>query len=192
MPGRKLKETQYSDSELVRLIVSGGQTEYFGVLYDKYARFIYNKCYSFVRNEEEAKDLTHDVFIKIYVNLVNFKGKSELFTWLYSITLHTCIKYINKKKNLKITFSENLETDSDWAYELSDDTNETDLLFKIGYEKLVQILEQIPVDDKLLLLMKYHDDLPIKQICEILDLKASTVKMRLLRVKKKVLTLSEN
>jgi|SRR5690554_3422786 len=192
MSGVDLDGAKYSDTELVKLIVGSGQTEYFSILYDRYAPFIYNKSYSFVRNEEEAKDLTHDVFIKIYVNLFTYKGKSELFTWIYSVTLHTCIKYINKKKNLKITFSENLENEANWADELIDDASETEQLFNIGYEKLYKILEKIPVDDKLLLLMKYQDDLPIKQICEILNLKESTVKMRLLRAKKKVLTLSEN
>lgn len=190
MINRNKNKNEFSDQELINIIVLSGKTEYFSVLYDRYASFIYNKCYSFVDNIDEAKDLTHDVFIVIFLKLNTFKGESELFTWIYSVTLHTCIKYVKKKKNIYISFPELIQNEDSSIYDLEDDSVNREILFKVGYKRLQEILEKIPVEDKLLLIMKYQEDLQIKQICKILELKESTVKMRLLRAKKKVLTLS--
>lgn len=178
-----------SDTELVERIVSSNDTRYFSVLYDRYASFVYNKCYSFVSSQAEAEDLTHDIFIKIYVHLKSFKGDSKLSTWIYAITYHFCINYINKKK--KWVVSDTLDV---WAMDeeqpVEDHLYEEEL-FEMNYNRLQEILDQIPVDDKMILLMKYQDDLSIKEIANVLNVKLSTVKMRLHRAKKKVIELRD-
>lgn len=62
-------------------------------------------------------------------------------------------------------------------------------LLEINYAKLQEILQEIPVEDKMILLMKYQEDMSIKEIAKVLDVKLSTVKMRLHRAKKKVIEL---
>ncbi len=188
-----LRERQhdYSDEDLVKLIVSTKDTRYFSVLYDKYASFIYNKCFSFVDSEDEAQDLTHDIFIKIYLNLKTFKGESKLSTWIYAIAYHFCINYVNKNKKGKVLLFDEIEdfiSENDETF-LEDEHDEA--LFEINYAKLQKILAALPVDDRLILLMKYQDELSIKEISRILNVKLSTVKMRLHRAKKKVMELRE-
>ncbi|WP_245725347.1 RNA polymerase sigma factor [Paenimyroides marinum] len=183
-------KVNYTDEELVKLIVDNKDSYYFSILYDRYAKFVYNRCYSFVNSEDEAQDLTHDIFIKIYVSLNTFKGKSKLSTWIYSIVYHFCINYINKKKAQKIVFYEipdDVNPDKE-SFDLIDDIDDQDL-FEINYEKLQEILQKISDKDRIILLMKYQDDLTIKEISELLGLKESTIKMRLLRAKKRVLEL---
>lgn len=192
MGGKLKKKCEYSDLMLVELIVEYGKTHYFEVLYDRYAHFVYNKCFWFVNEEEEAKDLTQEIFIKIYLNLPKFKGNSKLSTWIYSITVHTSIKYINKNKNKSILLSEN-HLNSQYINENADISEPSDAeLLDINYEILQEILNVLPVSDKMLLLMKYQDNLSINQIVEILNVKESAVKMRLLRAKKKVMELHRN
>src|SRR5690606_27300837 len=159
-------------------------------LYDRYAKFVYNKCYSFVNSEAEAQDLTHDIFIKIYVSLNTFKGKSKLSTWIYSVVHHFCINYINKKKSQKIVFyevSDDVNADTE-NLDLIDDIDDEDL-FEISYNNLQEILQKLSDNDRIILLMKYQDDLTIKEISELLGLKESAIKMRLLRAKKRVMEL---
>lgn len=191
MCGKVKNKCEYSDWVLVELIVKYGKIHYFEMLYDRYAHFVYNKCFWFVNEEEETKDLTQEIFIKIYLNLPKFKGNSKLSTWIYSITVHTSIKYVNKNKSKSksIRLSENhlnnqYSTENPDIFEPSDSE-----LLDINYERLQEILDVLPVGDKMMLLMKYQDNLSINQIVEILDIKESAVKMRLLRAKKKVMEL---
>jgi len=181
-----MKKVDYSDEELLRLIVEEDLASYFEILYDRYAPFIYNKCFWFVNNEEEAKDLTQEIFIKIYLNLHKFKGNSKLSTWIYAITVHTSIKFVNRNKNKALLLSEdNLQ--NYYIMENVDSTEPSDAeLLDIKYEKLQQIMNVLPIEDKMLLLMKYQDDLSINKIVQILNIKESAVKMRLLRAKKRV------
>lgn|SRR5690606_32342222 len=183
------KHTAYTDEELVRKIVAEKDSYYFSILYDRYARFVYSKCYTFVNSEEEAQDLTHDIFIKIFINLKSFKGGSALATWIYSITYHFCINYINKKKSEKVVFSNEI-IEGVYEDDINDKRFESEL-FEIQYTQLQEIILQLSVEDRMILLMKYQDDLSVKEIMKILKLNDSAVKMRLQRARKKVLEIRE-
>src|SRR5690606_41277107 len=65
------------DNELVTRIVETNNTELFGVLYDRHAPKVYNKCLGLLKNPIEAQDLTHDIFVHLFVKLRTFKGRSE-------------------------------------------------------------------------------------------------------------------
>lgn len=193
MWGQQQNECKYSDLELVELIVKFGKTHYFEVLYDRYAHFVYNKCFWFVNHEEEAKDLTQDIFIKIYLNLPKFKGNSKLSTWIYAITVHSSINYVNQSKTKNKPIQLNDQIYNKELTDTSDSTEPSDAeLFDINFKMLQEILNRLPIDDKMLLLMKYQDNLSVNQIVEILNIKESAVKMRLLRAKKKVMELQIN
>jgi len=75
-----------------------GDEKSFDHLYEKYHISIYTICYRFIRNEADALELTQDVFIKTYNNLRKFREKSKFFTWLYRITVNTCISFRRKNK----------------------------------------------------------------------------------------------
>ena len=185
-----MKKIYYSDEELLRFITETGDASYFEMLYDRYAPFIYNKCFWFVNDEEEAKDLTQEIFIKIYLNLPKFKGNSKLSTWIYAITVHTSIKFVNKNKNKAIVLSEeilhNYFTENIDYNEISDAE-----LLDINYEILQKIMNVLPIEDRMVLLMKYQYNLSINKIVQILNIKESAVKMRLSRAKKKVKEIRE-
>lgn len=179
-----------SDEELVKLIVVDKNTHYFSILYDRYAKYIYNKCFNFVNSDDEAQDLTHDIFIKIYINLKSFKGQSKLSTWIYSVAYNFCISYVSSKSKKSDLSNEIIDNLVDDGVDIIDDNTEKDL-FEINYSKLQELLKLLPIDDRVVLLMKYQDDLSIKEIAEMLNLKQSAVKMRLHRAKKKILELRD-
>jgi len=83
------KETLFqkmTDEELVKKIVNDNNALLFGELYDRYAKVVYNKCHGFSTSKNEAEDLTQDVFLKLFIELSSFNGKSKFSTWLYSFT----------------------------------------------------------------------------------------------------------
>lgn len=178
----KLKEPkQPSDEELIQEIVETQNSVKIGVLYERYADKVYRKCLSFVKDEAIAEDLTHDIFIKLYMNLASFKGKSKFSTWLYSITYNFCIDYIRKRKKRKtVSVEEERGFVDDMEVESLDDFQD------MKVTQLAAVLEQVKVEEKMILLMKYRENMSIKDIQESLNVSESAVKMRIKRAKEKV------
>ena len=173
-----------SDEDLIFKIIETNNTQLFAILYDRFSKVVYNKCYGFSKNKEEAEDLTHDVFIRLFVKLKTFKGNSKFSTWLYSFTYNFCVNYVQRndfKKKEKVTVVTDNIQDDDLSQEIDDLT-----LFELKSEKLAKALSLIDPTEKMILLMKYQDDMTIKEIQDSLNLGESAVKMRIKRAKQKV------
>lgn len=178
-----------SDIDLVKGIVETNDASLFAVLYDRYSYTVYNRCYGFTNSKEEAQDLTHDLFLHLFVKLRTFKGRSKFSTWLYSLTYNFCINYLtrhNYKKNKR-------DLDNDiWEEESQeDDSSEADLM-GLKIEKLGKAMKIIDPQDKIILLMKYQDNFSIKEIKDVLEISESAVKMRLKRARNRVINIYEN
>ncbi|PKH49294.1 RNA polymerase subunit sigma-70 [Tenacibaculum sp. Bg11-29] len=172
-----------TDEDLVFEIIRTNDRELFALLYERFYRLVYNKCYGFSKNKHEAEDLMHDVFIRLFFKLKTFKGSSKFSVWLYSFTYNFCVNYVNRnsyKKKQKITvITDRIKDNND---EVNDIT-----FFELKSEKLKKALAIIPVSEKNILLMKYQKDMSINDISEILALGHSAVKMRIKRAKQKVI-----
>jgi RNA polymerase sigma-70 factor (ECF subfamily) len=173
-----------TEEEIIKKLVHSNDTSAFSVLYDKYADKIYYKCLSFVKDKQLAQDLTHDIFVKIFITIKKFKFESSFSTWVYRITYNFCIDYLRRQQKYSVS---RLNEEDDIGEEVED----TDELFAISVENLEVLLEQIPTEDKAILLMKYQDELSIKDITGTLEISESATKMRLKRAKEKVVTLSK-
>ncbi len=173
-----------SDEELVQRIVANNNPLLFGKLYDRYAKMVYNKCYGFSRSEDEAEDLTQDVFLQLFIKLKMFKGRSKFSTWLYSFTYNFCVNYVNRNKQRKMSDKSVPVEDSEYKIreEVPDES-----LFEMKASKLKEALELVSPEDKSILLLKYQDGASIKDLVALMDLGESAVKMRLKRAKEKLL-----
>ncbi|MCX2678413.1 RNA polymerase sigma factor [Galbibacter sp. EGI 63066] len=169
------------DGELVAKIVATNNTHLFSILYDRYAEIVYHKCLSFSNSVEEAQDLTHDIFVQLFIKLRSFKGKSKFSTWLYSFTYNFCVNYVQrnlKKRREKFVSTEDTTQEPYQETEI-DDKN----IYEMKSEKLSKALKLIEPADKMVLMMKYQDDMSIKEIQKALDIGLSATKMRLNRAK---------
>lgn len=173
-----------TDEALVAEIVRSRNTLLFAVLYDRYAQRIYNKCYGFARSEAEAQDLMQDVFLHLYIKLPSFKGKSRFSTWVYSLTYHFCVNYVNRDKQRKMGDKSVREAEIEDQMEY-EDVDEQEIL-RMKSDKLQLALKQLEPEDKALLLLKYQDEASVKDIQELMDLGESAVKMRLKRARAKL------
>jgi len=179
-----------SDEDLVKGIVEKNDTLLFGILYDRFDKLVYNKCRGFSRSDDEAEDLTQDIFLKLFVKLNSFKGKSKFSTWLYAFTYNHCVNYVNRSTAKKIE-KQSVDTDNlkDDYYD-SDDND--DSIRNLKVEKLKEALEKISPEEKMILLLKYQDSLSIKDLTGVLDIGESAVKMRLKRAKDKLVNVYNN
>lgn len=171
------------DDEIIRLIKNEGKKEYFGELYKRYHHKVLDKCYSFVKDKGIAEELTEDIFSKTYEKLPSFRQLSTFSSWLYSITYNHCIDYLREKKKLHYP---NWSRENEIP-EIIDDSEEQ--VNEITYEKLLIILDQIHPEEKALLLMKYQDNLSLKQIGKALRISEDATKMRLKRARTRVMYL---
>lgn len=173
-----------SDEELVFEIVTTNSSHLFAVLYNRFSQFVYNKCYRFTNSKQEAEDLTHDVFVRLFDKLNTFKGNSKFSTWLYSFTYNFCVNYVQrntykKKQRLTVLTDDVKETFDELNF---DDKNTATL----SSDKLYRVLEKVNAKEKSILLMKYQEEMSIKEIEKALNLGESAVKMRIKRAKQKV------
>ncbi|MFV9551266.1 RNA polymerase sigma factor [Algibacter sp. PT7-4] len=173
-----------SDEDLVEAIVKTNNTLLFEKLYDKYAGLVYNKCFGFAKDGDEAKDLTQDVFLKLFVKLASFKGKSKFSTWLYAFTYNHCVNYVTRNTAKKF---EKQSVDYKDIENLSEEEDDNSFL-SMQVDKLKIALELISPEEKMILLLKYQDNLSIKEIASALSIGESAVKMRIKRAKDKLVT----
>jgi len=169
------------DEELLQYL-DLDKDEVLSQIYLRYEKRVFFKAKSILKDHNLAMDLTHDVFIRIFTNLQQFKGRSKFSLWVHSITFNTSMKFLSKNK--KQSFFEWTENE-DINDESAEDINEK-VLLEASLDSLENGLEQLNADEKYLLYMKYTDDLSIKDICKITGLKESNVKMRLKRTRDKL------
>ena len=97
--------TELDDSALVAESVAGNR-EAFDVIVERHRRAIYQVCFRFVNNHEDASDLAQDAFVRAWKGLKNFKGQAALATWLYRIAVNVCLNRVS----LKLPPSEPIES----------------------------------------------------------------------------------
>lgn len=91
------------DIILVRRFKNGDEKA-FDRLFEKYQVPLYSICYRFTRNAADARDITQDIFIKVYNNLTKFHEKSKFFTWLYRIAINTSISFKRKMHTRELQY----------------------------------------------------------------------------------------
>jgi RNA polymerase sigma-70 factor (ECF subfamily) len=74
-----------------------GRPGAFDVIVERHRRQVYQLCYRFVGNHEDASDLSQDVFLRAYRGLGKFRGGSTLSTWLYRIGVNLCLNRVARK-----------------------------------------------------------------------------------------------
>lgn len=174
-----------TDEELVAEISKTKNTALFGLLYDRFCDVVYNKCYGFASSSDEAKDLTQDVFLKLFMKIDSFRGQSKFSTWLYAFTYNHCVNYVSRDKAKKMSMKSVPAEQYGHLMVEADDYS----LFQLQVSKLKKALELISAEDKMILLLKYQDDLSVKELTQVLGIGESAVKMRLKRAKARVIDL---
>jgi RNA polymerase sigma factor (sigma-70 family) len=175
------------DLEVIHVYLATQNNPCFTLLYNRYVSKVYAKCISILKEENLAHDATQEIFLKIFLNLSKFGEKAQFSTWIYSITYNFCIDYLRKNKKYDAIFSDKIEQAPDLADEVPDE-----VLLEMEVKTLRQVIDKIPEGDRIILFMKYQDDLPIKDIAEILQKTESAVKMQIKRAKAKAQKIKED
>ena len=135
---------------------------------------IYTVCYMFSKDEDEMNDLFQEVLINLWKGLQNFRGESDVRTWIYRISLNTCISCDRKKqkrKTIPLTMNINPFTDSD------DDSRQV--------QQLNRRISQLGPFDRAIILL-WLENMSYEEIGEIVGISTKNVSVRLFRIKEKL------
>ncbi len=147
----------------------------FRQIYEQYKAMVLQICTGFVKGEpQQASDLCQEVFINVWNALDGFRGRASLKTWLYRITVNTCLQYIRKHEKRKEVSLEGLER----LPEKQDADN-------IQRQVLYQAIGQLTEVDRLLMMMVL-EELSYEEISEIMGISSSNLRVRIHRIKSKL------
>lgn len=155
-------------------LAKNGDSQAFSRMVNSVKIKLYKTGMSILKNDDDACDAIQETLISAYKNLPALNNPEYFNTWIIRILINKCYDII--RKNKKITFlNEKLEVNDNTYYEMY--CNES---------RLEKVLNQIDSDLRTVIVLFYYDDLPIKDIAEILNIPEGTVKSRLSRARDKI------
>jgi RNA polymerase sigma-70 factor, ECF subfamily len=147
-----------------------GQRDAFGVIVARHQRAIYQVCYRFVNNHEDASDLSQETFVRAWRGLASFKGQSALSTWLYRIAVNICLNRVSVKR----PDTEPLDHDQFEDVEAEDAVG--GLLRDERAAAVRRAIAVLPAKQRATLILRAYHDLSHQQIADILGSSVGAVK----------------
>ena len=92
------KDLMNSEGDILDLISLGKSHQAMNLIMSRFKRFVFSIAIRYMRDEEDAKDITQEAFIKAYQSIETFRGDSHIRTWLYTITRNLCLNALDKQK----------------------------------------------------------------------------------------------
>jgi len=171
-----------SDTEiLVGMKRSETQEQAFRALMSKYQERLYLHIRRMVTEHSDADDVLQNTLIKIYRGIANFKGNSELYTWLYRIATNESITFLKRKKRHTSTSIQNENLDME-------NRLKADTWFDgdAAQQKLKAAIAILPQKQQLVFNMRYYDDMSYKDISEVLGTSVGALKASYHHAAKKI------
>lgn len=134
----------------------------FNLLVLTYQKKIYWHIRKMVIDHDDADDLTQDVFVKVYKNILSFREDSQLYTWLYRIATNECLTFLQRKKRRFFLPFGDVEAELSNKLDSSSHIEGDEIQIK-----LQKALLKLPDKQRLVFNMKYFDDMPYEEISAI-------------------------
>ncbi len=159
------------EKKLVETAKDGG-VQAFGLLYEFYLPKIYRFVLLKVGHREEAEDLTHQVFVKAWENIDKYEFRGYSFgSWLYQIARNTTIDYYRRRSGVEVSIEE-------LTIELpSEDSVEGKIDDKLDLRKIMKAIKELNEVEQEVLIMRFVDDLPIKEVADAIGKTEGAVKL---------------
>ena len=177
-------ETQ--ERNIIRRVLNG-DTQSYRLLMDWYSPRVFAMVVRIVKCQEDAEEITQDVFMKAYSGLSRFDGRSSFSTWLYRIAYNESVSHTRKSRSPETVIDEaTLRTVSDSMVNTWFDSDDPRM------EALPAAIDCLSVEERALLTFHYFDGMPLKEAAALMGIGESTAKVRLMRTRKKLYILISN
>lgn len=162
-----------------------GESGAFRELVERYKQKVYYLALDLTGNHHDAEDLSQEVFIKTYRYLKGFRGDAKFSSWLYRITVNTCIDQ-NRKKSVKAMrqhdmFDEKKITQSQGTPQETQMNPELVTEAGLIQKHIDNALKKLTEKERAVFVLRHYNQLQLKEIADILHVTVGTVKSTLFR-----------
>ena len=173
-------QMEISEKELILKAQVGDQTAFEQLIYN-YDKAVLSIAMRYVRNNDDAKDIYQEVFIRVYKSLKKFEFRSEFSTWIFRITTNVCLTYKSRKKDqLMVPLQEEFEEDNSefGRVELiSDEKSPEEEILNTDLKNFIgNAVDSLSERQRITFVLKHYEGYKIKEIAEMLNCKEGTVK----------------
>ena len=175
-----------NDIEIIEKVKEGNSAEFEKII-TKYSKMIYSITYRLLRDSEEARDLSQDVFLRAFRFINKYNPEFKLSTWLVRIAYNL---YKDRFKTKKIhivhqVLSGDDESNKNYEDQFIDTSPRPDekIENKVKSEQIINIINRLPANYKMVITLYFWGDHSYEEIAEIMEIPVGTVKSRLKRAK---------
>lgn len=152
-----------TDQELLEKFANPETRNYaFNLLIRKYQQKVYGLIRKMVIDHADADDLTQETFIKVWQHLGEFRGDSQLFTWIYRIASNECFNFLNKKKRRFFTLLDDVDYELEGKVDADPELSADEI-----QNKLQKAILRLPEKQRLVFHLRYYDEMPYEQMAEV-------------------------
>jgi RNA polymerase sigma-70 factor (ECF subfamily) len=180
------------DRELVRRAQAEDQEAY-EELVRRHQHRVFAVAGGILRRREDVEDIAQQVFVKAYFSLKRFDQRAAFSTWLYKITVNECWDLLRKKKVRPLVYESDLSEEQARQIVAAEAKGAIapDISERLeARQRVEQLLEGLDDRDRLMLVLKEVEGFSIEEVAEVLDLNANTVKVRLFRARRRIVSLA--
>ncbi|MEN0046728.1 MAG: sigma-70 family RNA polymerase sigma factor [Bacteroidota bacterium] len=139
---------------------------------------IYKICYGFCKDQEEVQDLFQEACINIWLGLKSFEGKSNIATWIYRVTVNTCLLHQRKQQKSRLVYTEELE-------QVAEQGLKEKIMLEEDLELLYTCIRALNDKDKSIIML-YLEGLSYKEMEDVLGMNQNALAVRVNRIKKNI------
>jgi RNA polymerase sigma factor (sigma-70 family) len=148
----------------------------FKEVFEANSKKIYHLCYGYTGDDDAAKDLLQETFLKVWQNLDKFRNQAMISTWIYRIAVNTCLSWLRSEKRLAKDELTPAIADIK-AEEISEKNDQVRLLYKC--------ISKLEESERIIITMVL-DELPYPEIAEISGISEGNLRVKIFRIKQKL------
>lgn len=157
------------------------------IIYKKYNKKIYNLAYRMTGNKDDASDITQDTFIQAFKSLENFRGDSQVYTWLYKIAKNNCLKLLKeKKKSSPASLQELIDNASSPVSEDICEADKTRYIEQVKDGCLSGLLRCLSLQQRLAFILNILLNMPIGQTAAVIGKSENAARILVHRAKQNI------
>jgi len=174
------------DINLVNKLRKSNDRDAFNELYDRYSLKVFNYCLAFTGNEDDAKDCTQEIFIRVFKNIRSFRSDAKFYTWLYRIMINNCRDMVRKtsyRKRRIMTGTVKEHSDTARVNDPSShyDDPHTVLTRKEMHKAFCEALQKLQPAFRKVIILRDIEGRSYEEISEITGMKMGTIRSSIAR-----------
>lgn len=171
------------DQELMRRIQSG-DGEALHLLMNQHRHQILNLCYRYLNNQEDAEEVTQDVFIRLFRSAGSYEPRAKLSTFLYRIAVNLSLNKIRDRKLKRFLSLHSMSAD-ERSLDPASDEDQPDVALERTekIERIRKVISSLPESQRTTVILHRFQELSYEEIAEVMECSVSAVESRLHRAK---------